>query len=92
MWQRLVHSLAGWYSGLSAFAAFSGALLRNRTARALLHTPPTEKGLLAESLPQSYDAVCAYHLNLAGIRVRRAELFCWIKALLAHSCHLGYEM
>ena len=56
------------HSSLSAFAPFIGALLCNRAARALLRPLPTEQGLLAERLPQSYNAVCAYRPNLAGIR------------------------
>ena len=78
------------HCSLSAFAAFIGELLCNSTARALRHPLPTEQGLLAERLPQPYNVVCAYHPNLAGIRLRRAELFCWIKALSAQLCHLGY--
>ena len=61
-------------------------------ARALLHPLLTEQGLLAERLSQPYSAVCAHHPNLAGILFRRAEAFCWIKALSTHSCHSGYGM
>ena len=72
MWQHLVHSIRAF----PAFAPFSGALLFNRMARALLHPLPTEQELLAEYLPQLCNAVCAYHPNInLGIRFRRAELF-----------------
>ena len=56
------------HCSLSAFAAFIGELLCNSTARALLHPLPTEQGLLAERLPQPYNAVCAHRPKLAGIR------------------------
>ena len=53
---------------VSALASLSGAPLCNRTARVLLHPLPTEHGLLVKRLPQPYNAACAYHYNLAGIR------------------------
>ena len=51
-------------------------------------SPAHEQGVLAERLLQSYNAACAYQPNLSGIRFRTAELFCWIKVLSAHLCHL----
>ena len=74
---------------LSAFTPFSGALLCNRTARALLHPLPTEQGLLAERLPRPSNAAYACHPNFAGIRFRS---FVFIKAISAHnhSCHSGH--
>ena len=48
------------HSSLSASAPYSGALLCNRTARALLHPLLTEQWLLTERLPQTFSAVCAF--------------------------------
>ena len=45
------------HSSIPAFAAFEGALLCNRMARALPHPLSTEQGLLAERLPQPYNVM-----------------------------------
>ena len=85
----------GVYIALEPFSIctfFSGALLCNHMAYAQLHPLPTEQGLIAERLLQPYNVVCAYHPSPAGIRFHRAELFCWIKAFSAHSCHSGCGM
>ena len=66
IWQQLVYST----QAFRLLYPFSGALFCNRTTRALLHPLPTEQRLLAERLRQSYNAVCAYCPNLAGIRFR----------------------
>ena len=66
--KRHVAAAGTQHLSVSALASFSGALLCNCIARALLHPLSTEHGLLAKRLPQPYNAVCAYHPNLAGIR------------------------
>ena len=74
---------------LSAFTPFGGALLCNRTGRALLPPLPTDQGLLAERRPQPHSAVCAHRPNLAGTHFR---IFFFIKAISAHLCHSGHGM
>ena len=66
--KRHVEAADRQHSSLSAFAPFSGALLCNRTARALLHPLPTEQRLPAERLPRPYNAVRADRPKLASIR------------------------
>ena len=91
--KRHVEAADRQHSSLSAFAPFSGALLCNRTARALLHPLPTEQGLLAERLPQPCNAACTCHLNLAGIRFRVFFLllqpFRPIRAIQGMGCRMG---
>ena len=58
-----------WYAALEPFGicTFYWCTALYRTARALLNPLPIELGLLAERLPQPFNAVCAYRLKLAGI-------------------------
>ena len=55
----------------------------------MLHPLPIKQGLLVERVPQPYNAVCAYHRNLAGIRFYS---YFFIKAIWVHSCHSGRGM
>ena len=64
MWQRLVHSTRAFrHSHLLLVHCF--VIVRHAHCCVPL---PTEQGLLAERLPQSYNAACAYRPNLPGIR------------------------
>ena len=56
---------------ISAFAPFSGPLLCNRMACALLPPLPTKQGLLAERFPQPYKAVNAGEVVTVLLQPRR---------------------